>query len=133
MDRGDGECSRNAICLHNPNTQVARREIRASISSQPEAIVTFEDDADHASPGNIAKLRQAQQLAESVNRDIVAADRAMSLKQKWLLKAQSRRHRPDEEKGQEVLKSRSGDMEDDDIGAPPPVRGAGGNFADMGF
>jgi hypothetical protein len=123
------------------DSQVLRGEIRATIEGTPE-IVTFVDDDDYASPQQMAKLVQANLLAQSVNNDLLYSNRAMLLNRKLLQKVSSPvsleltqkmdKIESKEKRGAtEPLKSRGEfEMYGDDIGQ---VRGVGSNYADMGF
>ncbi|CAK9786525.1 hypothetical protein CC85DRAFT_283123 [Cutaneotrichosporon oleaginosum] len=109
---------------------VVRDEIQATINGVPE-VVTFVDDDDYASPQQMVKLVQANLLAQNVNNDLLYANRAMLLNRKLLQKKMDRIENKDKRGSIEPLKSR-GEFEvpGDDIGQ---VRGAGSNYADMGF
>ncbi|GMK54592.1 hypothetical protein CspeluHIS016_0111780 [Cutaneotrichosporon spelunceum] len=108
---------------------VFRGEIRATIDGTPE-IVTFVDDDDYASPKQMAKLMQANILAQNVNNDLLYANRAMLLNRKLLQKRMDKIENKDKRGPTEPLKSRGEFEMPDDVGQ---VRGAGSNYADMGF
>lgn len=63
--------------------------MRATIDGTPE-IVTFVDEDDYASPQQMAKLMQANLLAQSVNTDLLYSNRAMLLNRKLLQKVRLR-------------------------------------------
>lgn len=48
--------------------------------------MTFNDDDDYASPEQMAKLLQAQAMAQAVNTDLLYSNRAMLLNKKLLAK-----------------------------------------------
>lgn len=69
--------------------QITRRQICASIS---EGNVTFEEE-NYTSQEHIAKLREAQVLADWVNKDLDIYNRNMSLDRKWLMKVRHVRYK----------------------------------------
>jgi len=73
------------------DVQIAAKEIRATLESTGSSvIVTFLEDDDYASPENMAKLKQAQQLTAWFHAELERGNRALGLNKKWLSKVSSK-------------------------------------------